>query len=82
MDSWSETLQGWGTTLVDRWSQATYQTPAQLEAMRIKALGEGGYYEEGQPNFQVQRGAPGLGISTGTMLLIGAAVLAVVMLRD
>jgi hypothetical protein len=49
--------------------------------MRISALGQTGYYQEGAPSGNVQNGTIA-GISPGVLLLGGAALLAVILLKD
>lgn len=81
MASWEETIQGWGSKVIDGWTESTYRAPTEIRKMELEQLGALGTYTEGQPLVNV-RPTPGFAIGGGTMLLIGAAVLAFVMLRD
>lgn len=78
---WSQWVQNVAGTALDRYT-ATKQLEAQTDAMRLQALGESGYYLEGQRGtlVPVPRQTIG-GIPTG-WLLVGAAVVAVVLLKD
>lgn len=67
---WSEWIQNIGSGLLDR----TYE----LERLKLEQRGAGGSYTEGQP--ATPPAATG-GLNP-TVLLIGAAVLAVVLLRN
>lgn len=82
-NTWESWIQNVGGGVIDKWATATYQQPYEVQKLRIQALGEQGYYTEGQPGAAqatTQRG--GFSLSPGTLLLIGGAVLAVVMLKD
>lgn len=78
---WQTTIQNWGGLLVDRWSQAEYVQPYEVQKLQLQALGQTGYYAEGQPGTQPAPGG-GFNITPGMVLLLGGAVLAVMMLRD
>ena len=77
---WQTTVQQWGGLLVDRWSAAEYVQPFEVQKLQLQALGQTGYYTEGQPG--TQPAPQGFNITPGMVLLIGGAVLAVMMLRD
>ena len=77
---WESWIQKVGTTLADGYVSANYTQPFELQKLRIQAQGQnGGYYAEGMPA-PVAR--PLGGISPMILLLAGAAVVALVMLRD
>lgn len=78
---WEEWFQNVAGSVIKDASQAQFQQPYELQKLRYQALGEMGLYTEGQPQPAV---APALfGMSQGTVLLLGAAVLvAVFALRD
>lgn len=78
--SWEETFQNWGTLLVDRATSAKYVQPYEVDKLRLQALGDMGYYAEGQPGTVAQPG--GLNIKGGTLLLLGLGLAAVMMLKD
>lgn len=67
---WSEWIQNIGSGLLDR----TYE----LERLKLEQRGAGGAYNEGQPATP----PPAANGLNPTVLLIGAAVLAVVLLRN
>ncbi len=77
--SWESWIQGVGKTVIDGYASANWTQPYELQKMQIQAQGRGGLYTEGQPvNYERPLG----GISPAILLLAGAAVLALVMLRD
>jgi hypothetical protein len=76
---WQTTIQSWGSQLVDRWSSAEFVQPYEVDKLRLQALGQAGYYTEGQPGTRVPAQPGGLTI-TPTMLLLGGAALLIVML--
>ena len=76
---WSTWVQDIGGGLLTRAADAKWVQPYEIQKLQLQALGEGGYYTEGRPG-TVQQG--GIAISGTTMLLIGGAVLAVLMLED
>lgn len=78
--SWEETFQNWGTLLVDRASSAKYVQPYEVDKLRLQALGDMGYYTEGQRGTVAQPG--GLNLNGGTLLLLGLGLAAVMMLKD
>lgn len=79
--SWDSWMQQVGGGVIDKWASATYQQPYEIQKLKIQALGEQGYYSEGQPGAtSAQR--QGFALTPGVMLLAGAAVLAVVLLKD
>lgn len=80
--SWDSWMQQVGGGVIDKWASATYQQPYEIQKMRIQALGEQGYYSEGQPGAVATAQRAGFQLTPGVMLLAGAAVLAVVLLRD
>lgn len=73
---WSSTVQNWGTTLLNGYANAKYVQPYEVEKLQLQALGQAGLYNEGQPGVYV----PPPAINSTTLLLIGAAVVAFMML--
>ena len=69
--SWESTASGLAGLFVKGAIDAKYYRPERLEALRIQALGENGYYTEGQSQVPI-RAAGGIPIS---LLLIGGFVL-------
>ncbi len=77
--SWESWIQSIGSKVAD--VAANRQTGNQnyeLERLKLQALGQYGYYTEGQTGMRVN----GMGISSGTLLLLGAGLLAVMLLKD
>lgn len=79
--SWESWFQNVASGVADKYASATWVQPFELQKMRISALGETGYYQEGAPSGNVQNGTIA-GISPGVLLLGGAALLAVILLKD
>lgn len=78
MEDWGTWLQQVSGSLIDKWGTAEYVQPYQLQAMRLQALGQLGFYEEGQTGRIVQAGAvPQI---NGTWLIAGGVILAAVLL--
>lgn len=76
--SWESWIQDVGKSVVGGYASANWTQPFELEKMRLQLQAQnGGYYTEGQP-VSTQRG----GISPIVLLLAGAAIVAIVMLRD
>lgn len=75
--TWAQDVAG---SVINKATDAAYVQPYELSRLRLQALGDDGYYTEGQ------RGAtqaPKAGFTVSPQLmLIGAAVLAVVLLKD
>jgi hypothetical protein len=80
--SWSEWLQKVSSGVIDKYASAQWVQPYETERMRLQALGDLGlgYYTEGQrvPMPGQQQFA---GINTGTLLLIGGVLVAVLLLK-
>lgn len=76
--SWENWLQNIGGKLVDGYVDYKVTWPASAEASKMQLLGQRGYYTEGQSGAVVPIG----GMSSGTMLLLGVALVAVLLLKD
>ncbi len=77
---WSTWVQDVGAGLIDKAAGAKYVQPYEIQKLQLEALGQSGYYNEGQAG---TRAAAAGGMNTTMLLLIGGAVLvAVVMLKD
>jgi hypothetical protein len=74
--SWSDWTQSVLGGVIDKYSAAKWVQPYTTEQMRLQALGENGYYQEGQRQPVAQTSM----MNSTTMLLIGGALLAVVLL--
>lgn len=81
--SWESWIQGVAGNVIGKAADAQYSQDYELQRLRLQALGENGYYTEGQPG-TLRPGMAGsvAGIPTGTLLLIGAAVVAIMLLKD
>lgn len=78
--SWSSWFQGVASGVVDKAAQAAYVRPYDIAELEIKALGQQGYYTEGKAGTQPTATSGGI---TPTMLMLGgAALLAVFLLKD
>lgn len=75
--TWTQNTLG---SVINLAAQNEYVLQPQVEAAKWQALGEAGYYREGQPGTTAQ--PAGLNISGNALLLIGAAVVVVMMLKD
>ncbi len=75
---WSDSIQNWAGSLLDKWGSAQYVQPYEVQKLQLQALGQTGYYTEGQPGARVAAS----GINSSTLLLLGAAVVAVMLLKD
>jgi hypothetical protein len=79
---WQTTIQSWGSQLVDRWSAAEWVQPYEVQKMQFQALGQGGYYTEGQPNrARVQPGGEVV-VTPGALLIFGALAVVLLMSKD
>ena len=75
---WSESLkwaQGIGSSVIGGWASSTYQQPFELEKLKIQALGDKGYYTEGQAS------APQKAAGLSPLVLIGGLVVLVLLLN-
>lgn len=79
--SWESWFQDVAGSVINKAADAKYTQPYEIDKLRIQALGDLGYYTEGQAG---ATSAPTgvLGMSQGTLLLVGGVILAVLMLRD
>ena len=80
MASWEEWVQDVGGSVINAAADAKFTQPYQIQRLQMEALGEGGYYTEGQAGVKSRAGA--ISIEPTTLLLIGAAVVALLMLKD
>lgn len=75
---WSTWVQEVGSGLIDKAASAQYVTPYEIQKLQLQALGQQGYYREGQAGTM----AAGAGFNPAWLLLIGAAVVGVMLLKD
>ena len=78
---WSTWIQNVGGSLLEKAGSARFVQPYELQKLELEALGQGGYYREGQPGTRSTGQEAPKGINT-TVLLIGGALLAFVLLKD
>lgn len=79
--SWEQWIQDVGKTVVDT-AAAVKERQYETEQLRLQALGEGGYYTEGQQGTKPPAVSAGLSLSPTMLLLAGAAVVAVLLMRS
>lgn len=76
---WASWAQQIGGGLINRAADAKWVQPYEIQKAQLQALGQMGYYNEGQAT--ISAGRNGLQVSPG-ILMIGAVVVMVVMMRD
>lgn len=72
--NWADTVQGWGTTLLDRWSAKQFAQPVPVANTSIGPNGRA--YVDGQPNMQTMK----VGGMTVSPLMLAAGAAAIVAL--
>lgn len=78
MATWTDTIQQWGTTVLGGVVDKEFRQDFELDKMRLQAMGELGYYDEGQP----QVNAAGSLVLPSGLLLVGGVLLLVFLLKD
>lgn len=83
-DSWGAWMQSIGSKLVEGYVDYKVTWPGQIQQQQINRLGDLGYYAEGQPGYRSVAGMPAAvaGFPTGMLMLGGAALLLVFLLKD
>lgn len=76
---WSTWVQEVGSGLIDKAAGAKYVQPYEIQKLQLEALGQTGYYNEGQPGARAQNAG---GFNPTMLLLIGAAVVAIAIMKD
>lgn len=76
---WSTWVQGVGQTVIGAAADAKFRYPYEIQKLQLQALGDSGYYTEGMPT--TQGGGIG-GISPSVLLIGGALLVAVLLLKD
>jgi hypothetical protein len=79
--TWESWIQGVAGNVIGKAADAQYSNDYELQRLRLQALGQMGYYQEGQPGVIRTTGTVA-GFPTSTLLLIGGAVLVFMMLKD
>jgi hypothetical protein len=77
--NWADWFQSVAGGVIGKAADAQYVRPYDIQSLRLQQLGASGYYTEGMAG---TRAAASTGISPGLLLLAGAAVVAVLMLKD
>jgi len=81
MATWEETIQAWGSRVLDAGIAYGVTNPYEVQKLQIQALGDYGYYNEGQPGTAAAIRKGSLAMPSGLMLIAGAALL-VFLLKD
>ena len=76
---WSDWAQSVSGSLLNKYADSKLVQPYEIQKLQRQALGQMGYYNEGQAT--ISAGRNGLQISPG-ILLIGAVVMMFMMTRD
>lgn len=76
-ESWFQNVAG---SVINKAADAQYSQDYELQRLRLQALGETGFYTEGQTG--TVRTAKVAGISPTTLLLIGGAVVLFMFMKD
>lgn len=79
MDSWATWAQNVSQGVIGKWADSKYTQPYEIQKVQMQALGQLGYFQEGQAGLIANRN--GLQVSPG-LLLLGGAVLLFVMMKD
>lgn len=79
---WSTWFQDVAGSVIDKAATAKYQQPYEIDRLRLQALGEMGFYQEGQPGTVRPGGGNVAGIAPSTLLLIGGALVVFMLLKD
>lgn len=71
-DDWGAWIQRVGESVINKAADAKYNQPYQIESLKLKALGDAGYYQEGQAGVAAHNNA----VPPGLLLLavIGLAI--------
>ncbi len=76
---WSDWAQQVSGSLINKYADSKLTQPYEIQKLQLQALGQMGYYNEGQAT--ISAGRNGLQISPG-ILMLGAVVVVVMMMRD
>lgn len=78
---WGDWFQQQAGSVLDKYATAQFTQPYEIQRMQLQAMGQGGYYTEGQPGMLGSGTIAGMPTST-VLLLGGAALLAIMLLKD
>lgn len=81
MASWQEVAQEWGGKVLDAAIDYKVTQPYEVQKLQLQALGDFGYYLEGQPGTVQRANAAPVQVPT-SLLVIGGIVLLFVILKD
>lgn len=81
MATWEETIQEWGGKVLDAGIAYGVTNPYEVQKLQIQALGDYGYYNEGQPGTAGAAMRQSVALPSG-LLLIGGLALVVFLLKD
>jgi len=76
--SWESWIQNSGTSILGGLISNKTRDPNELAKLQIQALGQYGYYNEGQAGLMRSAG----GMNPTMLLLIGGVIVAVMLLKD
>lgn len=79
--SWAGWIQDVAGSVIGKAADAQYVRPYDIKELQLQALGDAGYYREGMAGTVKPNAGLG-GISPTMLLLAGAAVVVVLMLKD
>lgn len=79
--SWETWIQNAGSNLLGGYIKNQTRDPNELQKMQMQALGQNGYYIEGQTG-QIRSLNYSSGLPSGTLLLLGAGLIAFMLLKD
>lgn len=79
MATWEETIQDWGSRVLDAGIAFGVTNPYEVKKLKLQALGDFGFYEEGKPGVSGRQSS--LVVPPGLLLLGGAALL-IFLLKD
>lgn len=79
-NSWANWFQNVSAGVIDKAATAEWVMPYETDRLRLQALGNLGYYTEGQRNAALGGGALG-GVNPGVLLLLGGVVVVALLLK-
>ena len=79
-NSWTNWFQRVSAGVIDKASTAEWVLPYETDRLKLQALGNLGYYTEGQRNAVLGGGALG-GVNPGVLLLLGGVVVVALLLK-
>lgn len=80
--SWQEWIQDVGKDVIGKWSEREYTQDYELNRLRLQALGEAGFYEEGQPGVARAAASAAKSLPVGWIVMGAVVLVGVVMLTQ